>query len=120
MARPLTLPHFVVLRQNVLYIYFQKFLISQAGKLDQSSPKSVKTCYDQRPSLYQNSSRSAKQCTRKGLHFYPMVNFGTPGDSLGKSSPNMETVYSMCQISSRSDNLCTRYLLPDLLISLTA
>jgi len=29
--------------------------------------------------------------------FYPIVNFGTPVDSLGKSSPNMEIVYSTPQ-----------------------
>jgi len=118
MARPLTLPNFVALEQkSVPDIRFLKFLISPGRELETGSKvhqNSLRPATDKSPSACQISSLSAKRCTRNVIQvFYLLVNFGAPGDPLEVVMYTARPDLSQHEISSRSDNLCTRYQLPN-------
>jgi len=118
LARPITLPNFVALRQKCAR--YPLWEIFSPGKLNQRSPKSLKICYAPMPLSVPNfialdQTMYEKSATKM---FYTLQYFGAPGDSLGQSSRVLELIYSkahlsICQISSHSDNLSTRYLLPN-------
>jgi len=79
-AQPVTLPNFVAPRQEVCEISAVENLASL--EVDQSSPKSLMTCYAPKPLTVPNSSHSVKWCTRNALQFlHPLVFWrhrGTP------------------------------------------
>jgi len=55
MARPITLPNFVALRQKCARYPISKSLTPiRREKLDYSSPKSLKTCYGPMPVIVSN------------------------------------------------------------------
>jgi len=127
LARPLTLPNFVTLRQNVCEIS-----AAENFRFRISAPKFSKIVDDL---LRTNASRHAKFCLRSAKRYMKkaLQNISTPfsrpilachGDLLGQSSSLLALMYgkapvSTCQISSRSEN-CTRYLLPKFVDLLTA
>jgi len=89
LARPLTLPNFITLRQKVYQIYAFKTLGLPGGRvnLDQSSPKSQKTSYGPMPIIVPISSRLAKRCTKKTLQKCLYLQyFGTQGQPWAKAN----------------------------------
>jgi len=63
------------------------------GPADRSSPNSGNVSIGQ-THPWQISSHSAKRCTRKALQkFYTLHYFGTPGESLGQTSPISVVMY---------------------------
>jgi len=69
------------------------------------------------PGLHIVETSRLTRCDKRTffLDFAQLVNFGASGDTFGQTSPILEFVYSkaglsLFPISSRSDNLSTRYL----------
>jgi len=89
-TRPLALPNFVGLRQKVRDVCCQKLLTPvERGKLDQSSPKSLMTCYGQMSIIVPNfialDHNIRKTCYN---FFYPIVNFGALREPIGPKFTN--------------------------------
>jgi len=119
---PLILPNFVVRQQKMCLIStFKNFWPPLGGKkwtiVNQNRLRPATDQCLSSSKFYRARPNDVRE-TRYKI-FYPLVNFGTPSDPLGQSSPILELMYNkaqsvnVCQISSHSDNLCTRYLLPN-------
>ena len=113
-CRPLTLPNFVTLRQEMCRISTEKSCAPR--KVDQSWPKSLRSCAPM-PLIMPNfialcQTMYKKSVTKHVLH--PSV-FCHPRGTLAQSWPwhTASPSLSICQISSCSDSPSTRYLLPN-------
>ena len=67
LARPLTMPNFVMLKKCARYPLSKIWAL---GKVDQNSPKSLKTCYAIMPVIVQNFISLGQRCMRKALEIF--------------------------------------------------
>jgi len=90
LARPLTMPNFVILLQKMSEIPAIENLCSW-----KSGPKFTKIWDDLLRTNAPYFARSVKRCTRKALQFFYILKyFGALGDSLGQSSLIWVVLYS--------------------------
>ena len=93
------------------YIRCQKFLTPWEGKLDQISLTSLKTCYGSIPVIVINFMALGQTIYTSNVLQKTLASRGTPWAKVYQSwnwcsaTPDL----SVCPISSRYDNLCTRY-----------
>jgi len=93
LARPIMLPYFAVLQQEVCEISAVK---NASGKVDQSSPKSLSACYAIMLLIVPNFITCSQLMYEKSVinFFYTLQDFGTPEGPPSQNSPTLALVYS--------------------------
>jgi len=117
LARPLTMQNFVHgdPTRSVRDIRDQKFVLPE--KVDQNSPKSLKTCHPLNPSIMPNFIEIGETTSEKSVTIFvhPSIFWlsRTKGHLSGWWVTSTPTPLATCKISSRSDDPSPIYLLPN-------